>query len=118
MHVPLLARTRLPTFYLNRCIIFLSRKIKHVKIIHVKFKTSHLQHVYFTFGISRQSYSLKATGYMGFNLSKHDEAVNKIFKLLSTGDDDDDDDDEPTKEQCKKYITQACPKAEKGKSPF
>ena len=41
------------------------------------------------------------------------------FDRFLTGDDDDDDDgDEPTKEQCKKYITQACPKAEKGKTPF
>ena len=42
------------------------------------------------------------------------------FDRLLTGDDDDDDDNdnEPTKEQCKKYITQACPKGEKGKTPF
>jgi len=33
---------------------------------------------------------------------------------LAGDDDDDDDDDEPTIEQCKKYITQACPKSEKG----
>ncbi len=67
MHVPLLARSRLPTFNLYRNIIFLSRKIKHVKIIYVKFKTlcllylckikcykalSSLQHVYFAFVIS------------------------------------------------------------------
>ena len=29
---------------------------------------------------------------------------------------DDDDDDEPTIEQCKKFISKACPKAEKGKT--
>jgi hypothetical protein len=45
MHVPLLARTCLPTFYLYRRTIFLSHKIKHVKIIRVKFKTLSLHYL-------------------------------------------------------------------------
>jgi hypothetical protein len=86
MHLPLLARTCSPTFYLYRRTIFLSHKIKYVKNIRVKFKTlrlhylckikcykalSSLQHVYFAFGTSWQSCSLKATGYQGYNLSIH-----------------------------------------------
>ncbi len=101
MHVPLLARSCSPTFYLYRNIIFLSRKIKHVKIICVKFKTlcllylckikcykalSSLQHIYFAFVISGQSSSLKATGYTGYNRSmvttKWYKSQDKEIKFL------------------------------------
>jgi hypothetical protein len=42
MHVPLLARTRSPTFYLYGRTIFRSRIILTCKIFRVKFKTSRL----------------------------------------------------------------------------
>ncbi len=87
MHVPLLARTRSPTFYLYRRTIFLSRIILTCKIFRAKFKTLCLHILwnkvlqsfvktsprlfqrYKDFGISGQSSSLKATGYKGYNLS-------------------------------------------------
>ncbi len=96
MQVPLLARTGSPTFYLYRRTIFLSLKIKHVKIIRAKFKTSHvqylwkikcykalssLQHVYFAFEISGQSSSLKATGYTGYNHSIYSFAIHRDYNM-------------------------------------
>ncbi len=97
MHVPLLARTRSPTFYLYRRTIFLSRIILTCKIFREKFKTSCLHILwnkvfqsfvktlsrlfqqYKYFGISGQSSSLKATGYKGYNLSIY---LAIIIKLL------------------------------------